>query len=284
MAVDFSKLFELKGKTGVITGGSGSICGTIAEHMAHNGVHIIVLDSSVKPEDEKKTAIGDCGGSIEYYNCNVLDESRLNEISREVIETWGVPDFLINGAGGNHPSGSTTHKFADRDPHETGDFRNVFDLEFDSFRSVLDLNFLGTFLPVKVFGREMSAKGQGVIINISSMSGIIPLTKVAAYSAAKAAVINFTKWLAVHLAHTGLRVNTIAPGFVSTEQSRFLQYDAVTGELNDRGKEIINSTPMNRFGESEELLGTVVWLLSEASRFVTGVIIPVDGGFSSYSI
>ena len=284
MAVDISTLFELKGKTAVITGASGTICGTMAENLALYGVNVVILDIKAETIDETITAVSERGGSVRAYKCDVLDEAGLKEVCRAIGETWGGPDFLINGAGGNHPSASTSLKFLDSEQADHGSSTGLFDLELDNFKGVLDLNFLGTFLPIKIFGKEMARRGEGVIVNISSMSGLVPLTKVPAYSAAKAAVINLTKWLAVHLAPSGIRVNTIAPGFISTEQSRFLQFDRETGELNERGREIIENTPMKRFGEAEELLGTLVWLLSEASQFVTGIVVPVDGGFSSYSI
>lgn len=283
MVVDLTKLFGLKGKTAVITGAAGTICGEMAESLASCGVKTVLLDIDTKA-DEKAAAIRDSGGEALFYKCSVLDKEGLRDVFNDVSTLWGIPEFLINGAGGNHSSGSTIQSFLSREKLNTGDEATFFDIEPEAFKNIMDLNFQGTFLPSSVFGKGMAKKEKGVIVNISSMSGISPLTRVGAYSAAKAAVINFTQWLAVHLAHTGVRVNTIAPGFIMTEQSRFLQFDKETGIMNERGKSIINGTPMGRYGEPEELTGTLIWLLSDASQFVTGAVVPVDGGFSSYSI
>ena len=284
MAVDLSKLFGLKGKIAVITGASGAICGEMAESLAAWGVKTAILDINTEEAENKAAAIHKSGGTATVYHCSVLDEKRLKEVYKDILAKWGTPDFLINGAGGNHPSGSTSEKYLNPEDLNKESIKTFFDMEFEGFKNVLDLNFYGTLLPSKIFGAGMAKKGAGVIVNISSMSGITPLTKVAAYSAAKSAVINFTQWFAVHLANSGVRVNTIAPGFIMTEQSRFLQFDEKTGKMNERGREIIANTPLGRYGEPEELIGTLIWLLSDASKFVTGAVIPVDGGFSAYSI
>jgi len=285
MAVDLKKLFTLEKKIAVISGASGAICGEMAELLAAYGVKTVLLDIDSENAEKRAAAIRNSGGEVLVYQCDVLDEHKLKKISADICLKWGNPDFLINGAGGNHPTGSVGQKyFLKNEPERGEDLNSFFNLNFEGFEKVLNLNFNGTVLPSKIFGAGMAERGSGVIVNISSMSGITPLTKVAAYSAAKAAVINFTRWLSVYLSHTGVRVNTIAPGFIMTEQSRFLQFDKETGELNTRGKEIIASTPMGRFGKPEELIGTLIWLISDASKFVTGAVIPVDGGFSSYSI
>jgi NAD(P)-dependent dehydrogenase (short-subunit alcohol dehydrogenase family) len=191
--------------------------------------------------------------------------------------------LLINGAGGNDPRGSTSVEF--EEPAGAGaTAQSFFDLDPAGFRRVFDLNFMGTFLATQVFARGMVAKGKGSIVNISSMGAFMPLTKVAAYSAAKAAVSNFTRWLAVHFSHVGIRVNALAPGFFMTEQLRFLHIDPKTGEFLPRARQVIAHTPMGRYGQPDDLIGALVWLLSDASGFVTGVVVPVDGGFSSYSI
>lgn len=284
MAADLVKLFKLSGRTAVITGAAGVICGTLAENLAENGVKIVLLDINAEKVEERAAAIRSSGGEVLAYQCNVIDQIRLKEVYADIVEKWGVPDFLINGAGGNKPSGSTMQNYLTCEYLEKENSGTFFDIESENFQSVVNLNFYGTLYPTQIFSKGMVKKNFGSIVNISSMSGITPLTKVVAYSAAKAAVINFTRWLAVYLAHTGIRVNTIAPGFISTEQSRFLQFDKKTGSLNARGREIIEKTPMGRFGKPEELIGTLVWLLSEASHFVTGIVVPVDGGFSSFSI
>jgi NAD(P)-dependent dehydrogenase (short-subunit alcohol dehydrogenase family) len=285
-AVGISRLFDLKGKTAVVTGGSGAICGSLAEQLALNGVKVAVLDLNPEKAEAAASEVRKAGGVIKVFACSVLDEQQLQEVSRQILDAFGPPHFLLSGAGGNHPSGSTAQKYAKvpDDASVADPFEDFFTLDLAGFQKVMDLNFNGTLLPSKVFGKIMAGEGRGVIVNISSMSGIVPLTRVPAYSAAKAAVINLTRWMAVHLSRTGIRVNTIAPGFIATEQSRFLQFDPVTGELNERGREIIRHTPFQRFGEPEEIFGTLVWLLSEASRFVTGAVIPVDGGFSAAAI
>ncbi len=284
MAETFYKQFELQGKTALITGAAGSICGTMAEKLASSGVKVLLLDINREKAEKRVSVIRQSGGTAEFYLCSVLDENKLEEIKKVIIRDHGVPDFLINGAGGNHPDGSTSQKFYSLSEKGTDNNTDFFDMEISGFKNVFNLNFYGTFIPTKIFGKEMALRGKGSIVNISSMSGIVPLSKVVAYSAAKSAVINFTKWMAVYLSKSGVRVNTIAPGFIMTEQSKFLQFDQETGEINERGKDIIAHTPIGRFGEPEELTGTLIWLLSQASNFVTGGVFPVDGGFSSYTI
>jgi NAD(P)-dependent dehydrogenase (short-subunit alcohol dehydrogenase family) len=214
----------------------------------------------------------------------VLDVFQVRKCYEAVCSLWGPPDFLINGAGGNDPRGSTSEEFYD--PTRSYDLgaQSFFDLDLEGFRQVFDLNFMGTFLVSQVFSQGMIEKGRGSIVNISSMSAFIPLTKVAAYSAAKAAVSNFTRWLAVHFSPTGVRVNAMAPGFFMTEQNKFLLLNHKTGELSPRAQKVIAHTPMGRFGQPDDLIGTLFWLLSDASSFVTGVVVPIDGGYSSYSI
>jgi len=205
---------------------------------------------------------------------DVLDRQSMEDSLKEVNDHFGSVDFLINAAGGNHPEATTNKELP------------FFDLPSEAVKWVFNLNFLGTFLPCQVFGQSMAANGQGVILNISSMSAFEPLTRVPAYSAAKAAISNFTQWLAVHMAQeysSNIRVNALAPGFFLTKQNRFLLTEADTGELTSRGKTIIEHTPQGRFGDPEDLLGAVLWLLSPASEFVTGVVLPVDGGFSAFS-
>jgi NAD(P)-dependent dehydrogenase (short-subunit alcohol dehydrogenase family) len=268
------KLFELKGKVIVITGAGGVLCGTMAKALASVGAKVAVWDiieeAATKVADEIKSS----GGKALAVKCNVLDKKSLEEARKKTITELGEIDVLINGAGGNKKEATTSEDLS------------FFDLPAEAVRSVFDLNFLGMFLTTQVVAKDMAKKGQGIILNISSMNAFRPLTKIPAYSAAKAAVSNFTQWLAVHICQNyskEIRVNAIAPGFFMTEQNRFLLTDKKTGELTDRGKTIIDHTPMGRFGEPEELLGTVMWLLSDAAKFVTGIVVPVDGGFSAFS-
>ncbi len=281
---DVLKQFDISGSVAAITGAGGALCGTLARALGQAGVKVAVVDVNMATASATAETIINSGGTAHAYAANVLDEEQLSVCYNVVSELWGAPDFLINGAGGNDPRGTTVSEFFERGDFENTDLKSFFDLDLEGFQSVFNLNFLGTFLPTKVFAQGMAERGSGSIINISSMSALTPLTKVSAYSAAKAAVANFTRWMAVHFAHAGIRVNALAPGFFMTEQLRFLHIDQKTGEYTPRAQKVIAHTPMGRYGEPEELIGTVVYLLSEASKFVTGTVIPVDGGFSSYSI
>ena len=267
-------LFDIKGKVIVITGGGGVLCGAMAKVLAKAGAKIAVLDIIETAADKVADEIKSNKGQAIAVKCDVLDKKSL-ECAREKINSeLGKIDVLINGAGGNKKEATTSPDLS------------FFDLPSEAVRFVFDLNFLGTLLPTQVFGKQMAENGAGVILNISSMNAFRPLTKIPAYSAAKAAVSNFTQWLAVHVCQNyskDIRVNAIAPGFFLTEQNRFLLTDEKTGELTERGKTIIEHTPRGRFGQPEELIGTVMWLLSDAAKFVTGVVVPVDGGFSAFS-
>jgi NAD(P)-dependent dehydrogenase (short-subunit alcohol dehydrogenase family) len=275
--------FDLSGKTVAITGGGGALCGAMADALGTMGVKVAVLDISLEKAELRAQAITRSGGTALAFACDVLDAVQLRQCRDAVSAAWGPPDLLINGAGGNDPRGSTSVEF--EEPAKEGvTAQSFFDLDPAGFRHVFDLNFMGTFLTTQAFSRGMVARGKGSIVNISSMSAFMPLTKVAAYSAAKAAVSNFTQWLAVHFSHAGVRVNALAPGFFMTEQLRFLHIDSATGELLPRARQVIAHTPMGRYGQPDDLIGALVWLLSDAAAFVTGVVVPIDGGFSSYSI
>ena len=269
-----NELFDIKGKVIVITGAGGVLCGTMARALASAGAKVAVLDIDETAASKVTDEIKSNGGQAIAVKCDVLDKKSIETAKEKVTTELGQVDMLINGAGGNKKEATTSPDLS------------FFDLPSDAIRFVFDLNFLGTLLPTQVFGKQMAENGAGVILNISSMNAILPLTKIPAYSAAKAAVSNFTQWLAVHMCQNcskEIRVNAIAPGFFLTEQNRFLLTDEKTGELTARGKTIIGQTPMGRFGEPQELIGTVMWLLSDAAKFVTGVVIPIDGGFSAFS-
>jgi len=274
---------NLKGKVAVITGGAGVICSVMAKSFAAEGVKTVILDlnkesaMAVAAEIENEFKTPSVG-----LAANVLDKSSLELAMKEIIKTFGKIDILVNGAGGNSPAATTKVEKMEGTDNENAD-DTFFGLKEEGFDKVFDLNFKGTLLPSMVFATDMVKRKSGVIINISSMNSYRPLTKIAAYSAAKAAVNNFTQWLAVHLSKTGVRVNAIAPGFLLTNQNRFLLIDETTGGLTPRGKKIINGTPMERYCLPEELTGTIIYLASDLSKFVTGVVIPVDGGFSAYS-
>jgi NAD(P)-dependent dehydrogenase (short-subunit alcohol dehydrogenase family) len=284
MLPDLTNLFNLSGRIAAITGAGGELCGMMAEALAALGVKVAILDIHADKAKAREAAITERGGSARFFPCNVLRPEELQACFEEVAALWAPPDILINGAGGNDPRGSTSREFFEPGDIGVPDINTFFDLDLDGFRSVFDLNFLGTFLATRTFARAMLDRPCGAVLNISSMSALTPLTQVAAYSAAKAAVSNFTRWLAVHFAHTGIRVNAIAPGFLLTEQLKFLHIDPHTGELTARARKVMAHTPMGRYGKPEELLGTVIWLLSDAASFVTGVVVPIDGGFSSYTI
>jgi NAD(P)-dependent dehydrogenase (short-subunit alcohol dehydrogenase family) len=278
-------VFDLKGRTAVIPGGGGVLGGSIGLALAGRGVAVAILDIREAAAVEAAGRIAAAGGRAIGVACDALDEGSLTAAAGRVVAEFGRIDILVNAAGGNAPAATTSKETAEpRDLlAEAGPSRTFFDLEIAAFRRVLDLNLLGTVLPCRAFGREMAKQGRGSIVNISSMTASRPLTKVAAYSAAKAGVSNLTCWLATHLAPLGIRVNAIAPGFFLTDQNRFLLTDEKTGGLTPRGRAVVAHTPMGRFGAPQDLAGAVVWLVSDASSFVTGAVIPVDGGFSAYS-
>ena len=272
MATD--KLFDVQGKCIAITGGAGVLCGEMARALAARGAKVALLDFNLDGAAALGKEIEDAGGSAVPIKVNVLEKDAVEAAFAETVEKLGRVDVLINGAGGNKKEATCV-------PPES----LFFDLDIDAVRWVFDLNCAGTILPSQVFGRHMAERGDGVIINISSMNAFRPLTRIAAYSAAKAAISNFTQWLSTYMCQNhspAIRVNAIAPGFFLTDQNRFLlTHD--DGGMTPRGQQIIDHTPMGRYGEPGELVGTLVWLVSDAAKFVTGVVVPVDGGFSAYS-
>lgn len=267
-------LFDVKDKCIIITGGAGVLCGTLAKDLAQKGAKICIADYNETGAKQLANEIEDDGGFAYPIRMNVLDKDEIISGLQKVLDSLGGVDVLINGAGGNKKEATTSPDMS------------FFDIPDDAIKWVFDLNMIGTILPSQVFGKYMADQGRGIILNVSSMNAFRPLTKIAAYSAAKAAVSNFTQWLAVHMCQNyskDIRVTAIAPGFFLTEQNRFLLTDEKTGELTPRGKTIVDHTPMGRFGEADELCGTVQWLISDASKFVTGIVVPVDGGFSAFS-
>ena len=255
MKRDILKRFDLTGKVAVITGGGGELCGAMAEALGMMGVRGALLDIDLAKAEARSLTINHSGGIAKPFQCDVLNMDQVRDCYEEIRSLWGPPEFLINGAGGNNPRGSTSDEFFDPEKLPGPETQSFFDLNPDGFRQVFDLNFMSIFLVTQVFSRGMVEMGKGSIVNISSMSAFTPLTKVAAYSAAKAAVSNFTRWLAVHFSRTGLRVNALAPGFFMTEQMKFLNIDQKTGELLPRAHKVIAHTPMGRFGEPDDLIG-----------------------------
>ena len=269
---ELTKVYDFTGRSVVITGGTGVLGRVIVKALVGCGANVAVL---ARNRDKAAAVLSEISGPgrVTIVEGDALKLDDLQQFAEAVVEEFGRIDCLINAAGGNHPQATTR-------PDLT-----FFDIPEEALRFVLDLNLLGTILPSQVIGKRMAEQGEGVILNVSSMSAFRPLTRVLGYSAAKAGVNNFTQWLAVYLAQEYsplIRVNAIAPGFFLTEQNRVLLKDQETGELTARGRSIINHTPMGRFGEPEDLLGTVLWLLSPASAFVTGIVVPVDGGFSAF--
>ncbi len=273
---------DLNNKVCVITGGAGVLGTSMAASLASAGLRIALLDLDGEAAADEANKIGQSyNATVIGITANVLSKKSLKEAKKTINETLGRVDFLINGAGGNAPSATT--KVEQLRPDSSEDLADgFFGLEEEGFRQVFDLNFMGTLLPTLVFGQEMVEQKKGVILNISSMNAFKPLTKIPAYSSAKASINNFTQWLAVHFGKTGVRVNAIAPGFFLTSQNRFLLTDKETGALTPRGEKIIASTPVGRFGDPEDLQGTVLFLLSDLSCFINGVVLPVDGGYSAY--
>jgi NAD(P)-dependent dehydrogenase (short-subunit alcohol dehydrogenase family) len=267
-------LFSISGQTAVITGGGGGLGSAMARTLAGAGARVAIMSLHAASCGKVAAEIRDAGGDAIAIGCDVLDATALDRAHDEVQRYYGSSDILVNAAGGNRPGATVTPAAA------------FFDLPVDAMREVVDLNLQGTVRACQVFGRDMAERGEGCIVNIASMSGIRPLTGVMGYSAAKAAVANFTQWLAVHMAQRyspRIRVNAIAPGFFLTDQNRYLLTDAQTGNMTARGEQILAHTPAGRLGEPDDLSGTLLWLVSPASAFVTGTIIPVDGGFAAYS-
>ncbi|MGD8455262.1 MAG: SDR family oxidoreductase [Anaerolineales bacterium] len=274
MSDDLSQLFNFTDTVAVLTGGGGVLCSTMSKALASAGAKVAVLDIAIEAAQRVVKEIEEEGGQALAVQCDVLSRDSIEKAADAVIERYGQVDILVNGAGGNKKEATTNQE------------SSFFDLPPDAVQWVFNLNFLGTLLPSQIFGKRMVEQGEGIILNISSMNAFRPLTRIPAYSGAKAAVSNFTQWLAVHVAQEyspKIRVNALAPGFFLTDQNRFLLTDEQSGELTPRGRQIIDHTPQARFGDPEDLLGTMFWLLSPASEFVTGVIVPIDGGFSAYS-
>lgn len=271
---ELTKQYDFSNRVVAITGGAGVLGGEMACALAGCNADVAILDRMPEQAERFLPRLKHLNSHTMTLECDVLQRESVELAADRIQEEWGKIDCLINAAGGNNP-GATT-----------GEKKSFFDLTDNAFRSVTDLNLLGTIIPSQVFGKLMAQRKEGVILNVSSMNAFRPLTRIPAYSAAKAAVTNFTQWLAVHMAQEyspNIRVNAIAPGFFLTEQNRFLLTGEKTGELTARGRQILAHTPMQRFGSPEDLIGAVLWLLSPASQFVTGIVLPVDGGFSAYS-
>ncbi len=271
-------------KTIVLTGAGGVLCSTLAEALAKEGHNIAVLDLRKEAADKVAETININGGHAIGIEANVLEKESLIKSKKVVNDTFGKCDILINGAGGNHPLGTTSNPFFEMEDlkNTTEGFKTFFDLDAKGIEFTFNLNFLGTLLPTQVFAKDMVGRDGCSILNISSMNAFTPLTKIPAYSGAKAAVSNFTQWLSVHFSKVGIRVNALAPGFFLTDQNRSLLTNE-DGSLTKRGQQIIDQTPMSRYGKPEDLIGTTLWLCGEGSKFVTGVVVPIDGGFAAYS-
>ena len=282
-----SSLFgvDLTGKVAVVTGGGGVLCSTMAKALAACGASVAVADLRVEAAQKIVQEIVTAGGKAMAVGCNVLERPSLDAANTEIERQFGPVDILLNGAGGNHPKGTTSREYLNPDDllKENRELVTFYGLDPKGIEFVFNLNFLGTLLPSQAFTRKMAVRRKGVVINISSMNAFKPLTKIPAYSGAKAAVSNLTQWMAVHLSKVGIRVNAIAPGFFLADQNRALLTQP-DGSLTPRGQTIINHTPLGRFGEPKDLVGALLWLVSDdAAGFVTGVVVPVDGGFSAFS-
>lgn len=265
---------DISGQTIIVTGGAGVLGGEISCALAEAGANVAILDQKPEMVDRWSDRLETARSKVMVEYCDVLDKEVVEKAVQKVLSEFGNVDGLVNGAGGNSPKATTSPDLS------------FFDLPVDALRFVFDLNILGTMIPSQVVAKQMADQKNGVILNVSSMNALRPLTRIPAYSAAKAGVSNFTQWLAVHLAQEyspNIRVNAIAPGFFLTEQNRFLLTDRGSGELTARGKTILNHTPMGRFGRPEDLVGAVLWILSPAASFVSGVVLPIDGGFQAFS-
>ena len=274
---------DIKGKVAVVTGAGGVLCSMFAETLAEQGARVALLDLNLEAAEGFAAKIREKGFEAKAYQANVLEKDSLKACHEAVLKDFGPCDILINGAGGNNARANTTNEYYNLGDEEKEDLVSFFDLDDGGVQFVFNLNFIGTLLPTQVFAKDMVGKKGCSIINISSMNAFTPLTKIPAYSGAKAAISNFTQWLAVHFSKVGIRVNAIAPGFFVTKQNKDLLFDE-KGNPTPRTEKILAATPMGRFGEAEELNGTLLYLLNDKmAGFVTGVVIPIDGGFSAYS-
>jgi NAD(P)-dependent dehydrogenase (short-subunit alcohol dehydrogenase family) len=283
MSIPFQ--INLKNQVAVITGGGGILCGAMAKALAECGAKVAILDLKIEAAQKVADEITKAGGMAKGFACNALEKASIEAAHEQIKAAFGPVDILINGAGGNHPKGTTSKEFLSVEDitQKKDGVTTFYDLTVDGIQFVFNLNFLGTFLPTQVFSKDMVLKKHGNIINISSMNAFKPLTKIPAYSAAKASVSNFTQWLAVHFSKVGVRVNAIAPGFFLTDQNRALLTQP-DGSATARGNTIMSHTPQGKYGKPEDLVGPLLWLLSEeGSGFVTGQVIAVDGGFSAFS-
>lgn len=273
---------DLKGKVCVITGGAGVLGSAMVKAMASVGTKIAIADINKEVAIKVAAEIAaESGAEVIGIEANVLDKASLEKAKAEINEKLGEIDILINGAGGNSPKATTkVETMTEENIDKLED--TFYGLEMEGFDMVFALNFKGTLLPSMVFTKDMLKNRKGVVLNVSSMNSYKPLTKIPAYSAAKASVNNFTEWLSVHLAKVGIRVNAIAPGFFITNQNRFLVTDEKTGNFSPRGQKIVDNTPMGKFGEPEDLQGATLFLISDVSNFITGIVIPVDGGYSAF--
>jgi NAD(P)-dependent dehydrogenase (short-subunit alcohol dehydrogenase family) len=271
---EITKAYDFSGKTIAITGGGGVLCGSMAQCLAGCNANVVILDRDMALGEKVLQSLQGTKGKHKTVFIDVLDKTKVQEAADRTLAEYGKIDILINGAGGNNPKATTNAEMS------------FFDIPTEAIQFVSNLNLIGTILPSQIFGKQMVVQKEGIILNVSSMNAFRPLTRIPAYSAAKAAISNFTQWLAVHMAQEytpNIRVNAIAPGFFLTDQNRFLLTDKATGELTPRGKKILDHTPAGRFGTPDDLLGAMLWLLSPASKFVTGIVLPIDGGFSAYS-
>ncbi|MGB5983038.1 MAG: SDR family oxidoreductase [Nonlabens sp.] len=271
-------------KTIVLTGAGGVLCSTMAESLAQEGHKITVLDLREEAAQKVADSINANGGTAIGVAANVLEKDTLQSAKKKINDAYGKVDILVNGAGGNHPLGTTSNPFFEMEDldNETEGFKTFFDLDPKGIEFTFNLNFLGTLIPTQVFATDMVGRDGCSVLNISSMNAFTPLTKIPAYSGAKAAVSNFTQWLATHFSKVGIRVNAIAPGFFLTDQNRALLTNN-DGSATPRGKQIIGQTPMGRYGKPEDLVSTVSWLCGDGASFITGIVVPIDGGFSAYS-
>ncbi len=273
---------DLRGKVAVITGGAGVLGAAMVQAMASVGIKVAIADINKEVADSVAAKIAEeTGATVIGVEANVLSKPSLEKAKLEINSQLGPIDILVNGAGGNSPMATTkVEQMEEKDIDNLDD--TFYGLQMEGFDKVFALNFKGTLLPTMVFTQDMLAQRKGVVLNISSMNSYKPLTKIPAYSAAKASINNLTQWLSVHLAKVGIRVNAIAPGFFITNQNRFLVTDEKTGNFSPRGQKIVNNTPMGKFGEPEDLQGATLFLMSDISAFITGIIVPVDGGYSAF--